>query len=117
MTQLSFFESAAPSPTPKALPDITRGKSHGHRNSELANVAIHPTKAGLRDRVHKFVAGCAERGTTIHEIAKFLEKPVHSVSGRVSELKADNLIFDSGRDRDGCSVLVQRREWCNGSSK
>lgn len=123
MNQLSFFGSPGPAtaPTPhahsKPSPDICSLKHGGNENSKKANARAAVVKESLRERVRIFVAGCADRGTTIHEIAKFLGKPVHSVSGRVSELKADDKIFDSGRNRDGCSVLVPDRRWVNGSNQ
>jgi hypothetical protein len=91
--------------------DITERKHGGHRNSKKANAGIE--KTSVRERVRIFIAGCAERGTTLHEIAEHIGRPIHSISGRVSELKALNKVFDSGRDRQGCSVLVADRRWVN----
>jgi hypothetical protein len=95
------------------LPDITRRKHKGHRNSEEANAKVEETKAPMRERVRIYVAGCEWMGATVHEICKQFGKLPHQISGRISELKQDKKVFDSGRDRGGASVLVARTQWVN----
>lgn len=63
------------------------------------------------------VNGCGYQGVTLREICDAMGKLPHQVSGRISELKRDGLIFDSGRDKEGFSVLVAERGWCNGSGE
>lgn len=69
----------------------------------------------MRGRVRIFVDGCGFQGTTLKQIAENFDKPLHALSGRISELKRDGLIFDSGRDEGGFSILVSRKEWVSGS--
>jgi hypothetical protein len=62
----------------------------------------------MRERVRLFVYGCDWGGCTLKEICRAFGKLPHELSPRLSELKAEGLIFDSGRVRDGCGVWVSR---------
>jgi hypothetical protein len=91
--------------------DVTASKHRGNLNSQAANLRLLPHKASMRERIRIFVAACDFRGATVKEIAEAFGKQLHQISGRISEGKLAGELFDSGRDRDGCSVLVSRREW------
>jgi hypothetical protein len=97
--------------------DVTAGKHKGNPNSRAANLRVISIKVTLRERVRIFIAGCDYRGATVHELSDHLGKPVHSISGRLSELKIEQKIFDSGRSRNGASVLVVDRKWMNGEGQ
>ena len=66
--------------------DISKGK-----NNEISKQAYEVIKGGrvkLRDKVLSMIDGMA---STI-EIAERLGKPIHSISGRFTELKIENKI-------------------------
>jgi hypothetical protein len=71
----------------------------------------------MQDRIRIFVVACDFRGATVHEIAAAIHdrngkaKLPHQISGRLSELKAAGLLFDSNRERGDAAVLVGRLEW------
>lgn len=97
--------------------DICANRHQGHRNSEKANETVNEFKAPMRERIRIWVDGCGFQGTTLKDICAHFGKLPHQVSGRISELKQANKLFDSTRDRDGFSILVSRREWISGSAK
>lgn len=91
--------------------DITANRHGGNKQSVAANERIKPFKSNLRSQVYACILEAGVPGCTLEEIADSLNKQVHSVSGRVTELKAQKLIRESGRTRktrSGCeaSVLV-----------
>src|SRR5690349_19162782 len=113
-SQLALFGNSV---VPR-VPDITRSKHKGNKQSERANERVFPSKVGMRERVRIFVAGCGFHGATLHEICKAFNKLPHQISGRISEAKAEGEIFDSGRTRriegsGDCAVLVSKKEWVN----
>lgn len=97
--------------TQPSLFDVCARKHKGNRQSKAANITAAPWKPGIR----RFLIGCilfnGREGATAKELTYLAEKPLHAISGRLSEAKRDGLIFDSGRVRDGCAVLVGRKEW------
>jgi len=108
-SQLGF--DFAPAQPAKVLPiDICANKHQGNAQSVKANPSAE-FKATLRERVRIFIAACDFHGATVKEIAATFGKPMHAISGRVSELKAENKVWHSGRVRDGGAVLVGRTEW------
>jgi hypothetical protein len=95
--------------------DISARKHQGNENSQEANLRAIPMKGRNRERIRKLVAYRKDRGATLKELSVLLGKFPHQVSGRITELKKLGEIFDSNREpRDGCSVLVARKEWCRG---
>lgn len=96
--------------------DITARKHGGNENSQKANLRVAPYKAPMRERIRVFIGGCDWHGATLKEICASFNKLPHELSGRISELKADGLIFDSGRRRDDSAVLVGQKRWINGSA-
>jgi hypothetical protein len=96
--------------------DVCARRHGGNANSRAANLRVHPYKIGMRERIRVWVGGCGFAGTTLKEIAAQFGTEVHKISGRISELKRDEQIFDSGRTRGDCAVLVGSRAWVNGAS-
>lgn len=114
--QSAFF--FAPERAPNKTPfDVCARKHGGNERSKAANLRALPEKGSLRERVRVYIGGCEQRGATCAEIAERFGRAMHSISGRISELKEAGKVFDSGRTRNGGTVLVGRRQWCNGSEK
>lgn len=82
--------------------DITARKHKNSPTSVEANKKAEPTKAVVREQIVNFGRG---RNFTSKEVAEYLNKPLHAISGRCAELKALKLIEETGERRDGCSVL------------
>lgn len=85
--------------------DICRKRHGGARNSERANDRIQSFKPTLRNRVLAYIRLNDDRGATSHEIAAALNKPIHCISGRISELKRDSMVIDTGEDRGGAAII------------
>lgn len=99
-----------------AIPwDVTSGKHGGHKNSRTANDKVAPHKESIRERIRVFVVACGHKGTTLAEIASCFGKQLHQVSGRLTELKISGHLFQSGRDAQGFTIYVGRKDWVNGS--
>jgi hypothetical protein len=63
--------------------------SKGRRNSVSKRVhagTIVPKKASMQDKVFALIEMAAEKGLTVYEVSDALKVPVHSISGRISEL-------------------------------
>lgn len=101
------------------FPDITFNKHGGNAKSKKANKRAHPHKATMRERIRVFVVAAGYQGTTLKQIAECFGVEKNAISGRITELKIakENPIFDSGREIDGFTVLVGRKEWVNGSAE
>ncbi len=96
-----------------SLFDVCETKHRGNKQSRAANLRVMPHKKGIRERARVFIAATEWYGATAQEIAQAFGKPLHTLSGRCSELRALGQVFDSGRVRDKGSVLVSRAEWVN----
>lgn len=83
------------------LKDICINRHQGNEQSLAANKLVN------KERDRTLVLQVVMKYGKIHskEIARILGKQLHQVSGRLSELKASNLIEDSGERIEGCSVL------------
>lgn len=114
--QLDFFDSPQ-SNVVEIKPDICRNRHKGNEHSEAANLRIEPHKASMRERIRVFVAACQDYGATIKDVCQSMGKTPNEISGRITELKRDKVLFDSGREREGCAVLVARKCWINGSER
>jgi hypothetical protein len=113
--QLGLFDVPKQS---RQLSDICRGKHHGNTRSEEANRLVAPHKKAARDQILELARQRGQRGITLHELCNEMGKLPHQISGRITELKQDGKLFEqSGDGRDGCAVLVARRDWCQVSSK
>lgn len=98
--------------------DICEAKHGNVRTSVQAYERGKQHHAAMRERCRVFIVGCGFHGTTAKEIARCFDVELHAISGRISELLDAQKIFDSKRDRrDGCRILVARREWINGGEE
>jgi hypothetical protein len=96
--------------------DVDSRKHRGNPNSVAANLKAQQFKATHRERIRAQIAAAGFAGLTLKEIKiakgdRFLYP--NELSPRITELVADQLIFVSGRKREGYtgSVYVSRREW------
>jgi hypothetical protein len=96
--------------------DVDSRKHRGNPNSVAANLKAQQFKTTNRQRILEQIAACGFAGATIKELKiakgdRFLYP--NELSPRLTELVADQLIFVSGRKREGYtgSVYVSRREW------
>ena len=82
-----------------------------HRDSPAsieANERIRNSKSADRAAVWDLASRLAD--FTSKELAVQLDKPLNSISGRISELKAAGLIRETEYRRDRCAVLVAVRK-------
>ena len=81
--------------------DICANRHRGNAASRAANRRV----AKSEDR--ELVLGIIKsKGITYSkEIAAIMEKPLHTISGRLSELKALGLIEDTGERVEGCGCV------------
>lgn len=83
--------------------DVTAKRHGGNEASAEANKRAQWAKGYWRGRVILFAA---ERGAfTLKEICEAFDRPLNALSGRISELKRDGLLVDTGERRNGCAVL------------
>lgn len=82
--------------------DICKNKHHHNPQSNAANQKVN--KLYDRQRVLDIIKD--SDGITSKEIARRLNKQLHQVSGRLSELKADEIISETGLKREGCAVYT-----------
>jgi hypothetical protein len=93
--------------------DVTARKHGGNQQSIAANLRSSAFKETNRERIRTQIAACGFAGATLKELKiskgdRFLYP--NELSPRLTELVAMQLIFPSGRRRDGCSVYVAQRE-------
>lgn len=101
MSQANLF-----SPTPRSalpVPDVCRNRHRGNPQSVAANRLVDPMKTSMRTTIYNLLAAGA--GMTLKELGQKLGKQLNQISGRISELKADNKIYETGEVRNGCAVL------------
>jgi predicted transcriptional regulator len=107
MTQPSLFDNPFSQPS-----DICRNYHGGNEQSEAANVAIQPRKQSMRMRILEWWT----QESTVEECELALGMKHQTVSARVSELRKDGLLQDTGRTRPTSSgsqaeILRARVEW------
>lgn len=83
--------------------DVCISRHRDNAASVAANERIRNSKSAFRAAVYELGRMLGE--FTSKEIAVKLDKPLNSVSGRISELKAAGLIEETAYRRDGCAVL------------
>lgn len=98
--------SANPTGQQANLFDVCARKHQGNPESKAANFRAEPHKFSFRQRVYSRIVLAGTYGRTCKEIALEEGRPMHAVSGRLSELKALGEIQESTRTRDGGRVLV-----------
>jgi DNA-binding MarR family transcriptional regulator len=84
-------------------PDITRNRHRGNAESEAANANVASRKEAQRWHVWNYLR--VDGPHTSKEITVALMMNYTSVSARLSELKALNLIEKTGERREGCAVV------------
>ena len=87
--------------------DVCFNRHGGNEQSITANQVIN--KDNDRALVLKFIT----EHKTAHskQIARYLGKQLNCISGRLTELKADNLIIETGDRKEGCAVYKIRNNW------
>lgn len=97
--------------------DICERKSRSHRNSVAAQAAHQAKRPTQREIVLDAVIEAGTRGVTNHELCALLDRLPYNISPRLSELKRDGLIFETGENRQAAGfdpaavvVAVQLRE-------
>lgn len=86
--------------------DVSAGKHRGNKQSKAAN----PTgisKTEIREQVMWVLLHYGP--STCKEISERLNKPMHKVSGRISELKALGMVEPTGFVRNKGGVVRVRR--------
>ncbi len=78
-------------------PDLSRG--HQVPTSQVAHAKLEPRKPTLGRQVLDVVIQAGAKGATLEECCDALDRPPHSLSGRLTELQKDGSIRDSGRTR------------------
>lgn len=102
-TQIALFDIPDGAVVVRPIPDITRHRNAGNRESAAANKATAPRKADDRARIVAYLKSNHNR--TCKEISADLGMGYTTASGRISELKRDNRIITTGERRDGAAVL------------
>jgi hypothetical protein len=85
--------------------DVTARKHHGNRASEAAHAKGSHQHASLREQIFEMIAHAD--GLTSKELGHRLGRPIHTFSGRLSQLKAEGRIVGTGEMREGAEVLVR----------
>jgi hypothetical protein len=94
--------------------DICEQRSGNQGGSDAANDVAAPTKQQMRDAVYHAVVRTGADGLTLRELALRWDLPMHTLSGRFSELKDQGLVVRlqdaAGKCilRDGCGVWIAR---------
>ena len=86
--------------------DPSARKHKNNPQSVAAHKRIARTKADTWKEITELIAARGEYGATSKEIASALGKPLHYLSGRMSELKQMGRIKENGQRRNGAAVLV-----------
>ena len=85
--------------------DISRGRHNPE--SQLAHERLLPGKESQRERVFGLIDGLRCN----MEIAEIMDKPLHKISGRFTELKAgDRIAKVSTKKYKGSTYAVHRRK-------
>ena len=86
------------------MKDICRNKYGDNQESAAAFETIKLTRAESRMQV--LIALREHGGLTCKELAALMGKPMHAVSGRISELKAMGFAEPTAELRDGGRVII-----------
>lgn len=85
--------------------DISAGKHKGNAQSKAANLKVSKTES--REQVMYVLLHYG--ASTCKEIAQKLGKPMHYVSGRITELKKLGMVEPTGIVRNGGGIVRVRR--------
>lgn len=91
--------------------DISIGKHGGSETSIAANKIAERGKNCWRSRVTVYASG--RKDFTLKEICGAFGRPLNALSGRLSELKRDGVLVNTGSRRDGCAVLTLAPSFVN----
>jgi predicted HTH transcriptional regulator len=81
--------------------DICSNKHNQNAQSKEANKKVNKAVDKLR-----VLTILREQGqATSKQIAEIMNKQLHQISGRISELKSDAIIEETGSRKDGCALL------------
>lgn len=89
--------------------DITRRKHGGNPESTAAHAKLAPHLPTVRDRVEAYFLAHPQ-GLTAGEVWPALGTYT-TVCPRISELKIDGVLVDTGKRRNGAAVLMHRGDW------
>ena len=88
------------------MSDISINKHGGNQQSNIANLKAN--KIVDRRIILEYIK---ENGTGYSkQLSRFMNKGMNRISGRFSELKANNLIEDTGLTEEGCTVYRLKRK-------
>jgi hypothetical protein len=85
--------------------------SPGHRGVATQVAAakrVAPRANSMRGRILAHLIEKGEHGATREEIAAALDMKLQTVCGRVRELAIDDKIYEAGKIRNCCQVMVAR---------
>lgn len=88
-----------------SLPDICANRHGGNAESVVANERIAPQKQRDRERIYDWFCEKAKDGATGKDVSRCMNLGYTTVSARLSELKADGWLVDTGKRREGAAVL------------
>lgn len=111
MKQASLFPA---NPKPKSRIedprlDITLNRHGGNAESNAAHQKIALSKENSRRKVYEYALSCGDRGVTTDEVAAHFDTTPNAISGRLTELKALQLLIPTKilrATRSGCSARV-----------
>lgn len=86
------------------FPDISRRRHRANAASEDANRRVDPRKSDLRRKILDYLRGWPE-GRTCKEVSTDVPLAYTTASARLSELKRDALVVETGIRRDGAAVV------------
>lgn len=87
--------------------DVSARKHGGNEQSENANLVAQPGKAKAREMIYNVLLSREKRGATCREISRIINRPMHSISGRITELIAEGRAKKhEWITRDGGRVIV-----------
>ena len=93
--------------------DICENKHKGDENSLNSFENCKKSFQAVRDKILKYLDSRASDGATSEEISRAIGLPLHSISGRCSELKARKKISVIGKkpNRSGrpASILISNK--------
>ena len=84
--------------------DPTRHKHHGELTSQMAWKKAHTRRAECQQEVLDALRSVYPRGLTCKELSAVLNKAMHKISGRITELLEDGLVR-KGEIRNGGRVI------------
>lgn len=102
MQQTSLFDCFRP-----ISPDITASRHRGSATSIAAN-PTYEAKMRLIDQIRAFFV-MMNNETYLHQICRELGKAPNEISPRLSDMKRDGELFETGKRAEKCAVLRLRK--------